>query len=736
MGSQNKVLEAVVSIAGQIDPSLQKSLASATKQFSGMKIGMAAVGAASVAATAAVVKFGTEAVKAAANYETSFAQTSTLLQGTAEELQVYSDSIIDLSNETGIAATDLSESVYNALSAGVDQAHAVEFAGTAAKLASGGFTDATTAVDVLTTALNAYGLEADKATQISDYLIVTQNLGKTTVDELANSVGKVIPIASAYGVEMDNLSAAYAQLTAGGIATAESGTYLKAMLNELGDSGSIVSEVLQKQTGMSFAELTESGKSLGDVMAVLGDSVGGDAGKFNELWSSSEAGVGALSLLNGGADAYNETLAAMRNSAGETDKAYATMSDTLEHQMEVIKNLGQNFLISIGQDIVPVVKAAAEKLIPALQTGLEEIKPIISGLYKALSPVIGVFGDMIAGILPGMNDGLGFLQSIGEGLAPTFQYIADSVMPTFKGAFDKLGETFQTIKPVIGEFIANLMPQIGKVVQAVAPILTTVIDALTPIIGMLGQLMSSYLPAITAWIDRLLPIVKLAGSVVASCIGNVLSYVVPMIENFIGILTGVYDFIANVFTGNWAAAWEGVKSIFSNAFQALVGIAKAPINSIVSIINGVISGINNCGFVIPDWVPVLGGKAFQLDIPPLPMFADGGFTNGPSIAGEAGTEAVISFNRAVRDDNLSYWAQAGRMLGVNDDILSALKNDSMPASGGDNKISVTFAPQITIQGTGNVKEDILTTLREEEEEFVDMLEEMLSRRGGERYAYN
>lgn len=736
MGSQNKVLEAVVSIAGQIDPSLQKSLASATKQFSGMKIGMAAVGAASVAATAAVVKFGTEAVKAAANYETSFAQTSTLLQGTAEELQVYSDSIIDLSNETGIAATDLSESVYNALSAGVDQAHAVEFAGTAAKLASGGFTDATTAVDVLTTALNAYGLEADKATQISDYLIVTQNLGKTTVDELANSVGKVIPIASAYGVEMDNLSAAYAQLTAGGIATAEAGTYLKAMLNELGDSGSTVSAVLNEQTGMSFAELTESGKSLGDIMAILGDSVGGDAGAFNELWSSSEAGVGALSLLNGGADAYNETLAAMQNSTGETDKAYETMTDTLEHQIEVIKNLGQNFLISIGQGILPVVKDAAEKLIPAIQSGLEQLEPIVSSIYDALSPVITAFGEMISSILPGMSDGLGGLQSIGEGLAPTFQYIAENVMPVFKGVFDKLGETFETLKPIIGEFISNLMPQIGSLVEAISPILNTVVDALSPIIGMIGQLVGSLLPALSSAINFLLPIIKMGCSIFASYVGNLFSYIMPIIQNIINAISGICDFIANVFTGNWSAAWESVKSIFSNIFQALVGIAKAPINSIVSIINGVISGINSCGFTIPDWVPVVGGKAFKLDIPPIPMFADGGFTNGPSIAGEAGTEAVISFNRAVRDDNLSYWAQAGRMLGVNDDILSALKNDSMPASGGDNKISVTFAPQITIQGTGNVKEDILAALRKEEEEFVDMLEEMLSRRGGERYAYN
>ena len=162
------------------------------------------------------------------------------------------------------------QATYQAISASVETASAASFAGTATKLAVGGFTSAATAVDVLTTAFNAYGLEASDATYLSDLLITTQNLGKTSVDQLAQSVGKVIPLASAYGVEMDNLSSAYAVLTANGVATAETGTYLKAMLNELGDSGSTVASVLMEQTGQSFASLMEQGYSLGDVLAILG----------------------------------------------------------------------------------------------------------------------------------------------------------------------------------------------------------------------------------------------------------------------------------------------------------------------------------------------------------------------------------------------------------------------------------------------------------------------------------
>lgn len=113
------------------------------------------------------------------------------------------------------------------------------------------------------------------------------------------------PLASAYGVSIENLSSVLAVLTANGIATAEASTYTKSMLNELGSTGSNVAKVLKAQTGQSFADLMASGKSLGDVLQVLYDSVGGDSTRFNGLWSSVEAGTAALSLASSGADRFN-----------------------------------------------------------------------------------------------------------------------------------------------------------------------------------------------------------------------------------------------------------------------------------------------------------------------------------------------------------------------------------------------------------------------------------------------
>lgn len=292
---------------------------------------------------------------AAAQFEIGTAKVATLADTTQMSMGLMSSSIRDMSNETGKAAVGLSDAVYQAISAGVNTAQSVEFAGTANKLAAGGFTEAATAVDVLTTAINAYSLESADATRISDMLITTQNLGKTTVNELATNVGKVIPLAAAYGVEMDNLSTGYAIMTANGIATAESSTYLKAMLNELGNSSSQVSKTMQEETGLSFAMLMEQGYSLGDVLDVLGDSVDYDTTKFNELWGSTEAGIGALSLFNSGSEKFNSVLGEMQTSAGATAKAYATMAGTTAHSQERMQTAATNLKIVIGDQLNPVL---------------------------------------------------------------------------------------------------------------------------------------------------------------------------------------------------------------------------------------------------------------------------------------------------------------------------------------------------------------------------------------------
>lgn len=388
-----KASEEVEKFGDKSEETGKQSEESSKKGRDGIKELQGVLASAGIAATLNEIKNGFfDCSEAAAQFETSTAMVATIADTSQKSLSSISKEVRSYSNETGEAASDMAEATYQAISASINTADAAAFAGTATKLAVGGFTSATTAVDVLTTAINAYGLAASDATQLSDYLITTQNLGKTSVDQLAQSVGKVIPLASAYNVQMDNLSSAYAVLTANGIATAESGTYLKSMLNELGDTGSGVSEVLLNSTGKTFAQLMEQGYSLGDVMAMLGNAVDGDSTAFNALWNSTEAGIGALSLFNAGADKYNSVLESMRTSAGATEKAYSTMADTTDKSKQRMENAFNNLKISVGDVLNPALTQVYEGF-TGVFAGMSDFVDEYPAVVAAISAIaVGVGG--------------------------------------------------------------------------------------------------------------------------------------------------------------------------------------------------------------------------------------------------------------------------------------------------------------------------------------------------------
>lgn len=394
-----KASEEVEKFGDKSEESGKQSEESSKKSRDGIKELQGVLASAGIAATLNEIKNGFfDCSEAAAQFETSTAMVATIADTSQKSLSDISKEVRTYSNETGEAASDMAEATYQAISASVNTADAAAFAGTATKLAVGGFTSATTAVDVLTTAINAYGLAASDATQLSDYLITTQNLGKTSVDQLAQSVGKVIPLASAYNVQMDNLSSAYAVLTANGIATAETGTYLKSMLNELGNTGSDVSEVLLNSTGKTFAQLMEQGYSLGDVMAMLGDAVDGDSTAFNALWSSTEAGIGALSLFNAGADKYNSVLDSMRTSAGATEKAYSTMADTTDKSKQRMENSFNNLKISVGDVLNPALTQVYDGF-TSVFVGMSDFvdeHPAVVAAISAIAVGVGGFTGALA----------------------------------------------------------------------------------------------------------------------------------------------------------------------------------------------------------------------------------------------------------------------------------------------------------------------------------------------------
>lgn len=360
----------------------------------------------SVASATSAAALGAS-VKLASDYTDAVAKVGTVADLQSVPLEKLRDDMLQLSTETGIGAGEIADATYQAISASVDTADAVSFVGASVGLAKAGFMETADAVDVLTTIINAYGLEASDVGRLSDILIQTQNDGKTTVNELSQSMGQVIPLASAYGVNIENLAASYAQLTKNGVATAQAGTYLKSMLNELGDSGSDVGEILKSKTGKSFGQLMNDGMSLGDVLGILNDSVNGDSEALAGLWSSSEAGTGALSILSSGVGAFNDELGNMQDSTGNVADALETLSTPsakAQKSLNAVRNAGIELSSAALKAIAPLLKQLAEtvkslterfsNLSPATQTVIVAVMAILA----ALGPVIIIIGQLITAV--------------------------------------------------------------------------------------------------------------------------------------------------------------------------------------------------------------------------------------------------------------------------------------------------------------------------------------------------
>lgn len=343
--------------------------------------------------TLPIVGVGVATTKMAVDFESSFAKVSTLLDDGVVDFSEYKDSLISGSNETKVAVDEYSESVYQAISAGVDQTKAVEFTTEAMKLAKGGFTSGASAVDILTTAINGYNLSAEDATKLSDMLITTQNLGKTTVNELSSSMGKVIPIASSVNFGMNELSASYAQLTKNGIATAEAGTYLKQMLSELGKTGSTSDKALRELTGKGFAELKKEGVATSDILNMMSQYAEKNGMTLKDMFGSVEAGSAALVLAKGNGQEYNGMLDAMNKSAGATQSAFDKMDATPAEQLKGALNKLRNEGIKFGASFIPVITKVSEVLSKAeLKTMTDELnRNLNEGFFPLTSDINGIF---------------------------------------------------------------------------------------------------------------------------------------------------------------------------------------------------------------------------------------------------------------------------------------------------------------------------------------------------------
>lgn len=658
--AKSKTYELMVKIAGKTDSSLKNACMTADKNLAALgktaKSAGKVVAGAAVAAATAVGTLGVAAVKAAAEYETQLANVSTLLTGTEAEIAARTaeigNEILDVSNRTGVATENLTDGMYQVISAFGDSADAAKILETAAKSAAAGNATTTDSVNLLSAVTKGYGDTSAEAVQkAADLSFATVRLGQTSFPELAASMGKVIPLASTLGVEQEQLFGAMATLTGVTGSTAEVVTQLKATMQGFLSPSKNMTAALESLGYESGQALLES-EGLQGALEALKGAVNNDELAFAGLFSSVEAQTAVLAMAGNQSENLASKTAEMYEATGAANAAFEKQTDTLAYDIQMIKNLGANFLTQLGTNILPYVRELAEAALPLVTTALERAGDYVTGtIIPAAKTAVGWVKenkDMILTLAKAAGVAVATfktLQTAGRAVS------AFKSLNTIFSAGVKNGGAFGTVIKLLGGKFTVIIAVVAAAAAAFMVLWNRSEKFRTAVMGIWQQvqpLLQAMGNMVTMVGTALAPVLSNLANTVLAGLETAFVALSPYIQSVIGILTNLIEFVTNVFSGNWSAAWQNIVNIFGNVFGMIVNLAKVPINAVISAINWVLSKINSISVTIPDWVPGVGGKTLGFNIPTIPALAAGGVATAPTLAmiGEGGEpEAVLPLSK-------------------------------------------------------------------------------------------
>ena len=632
--ANGKTMQAVVNLAGSIDPSLGKAIEQAQKKISGLNVKALAVGAAVGGIAVATGKAVIEAGKYMKDLGASF-------DDAADAIRI------------GTGATG------DALDGLLDDFDAVY------KSVPTTMEDASKAIADYNTRL---GLTGPQLQEISKQAIQVS-------DMLGDDLGSVIE-ESSQAFQQWNIDA-----------------------DDMGGAMDYIFKVSQS-TGMGFTDLMADMQKFGPQLQEMGYSFETASALMGQL---DKAGVNT-----------DEVLGAMKKSVATLAKEGISASDGLAMYYEKIKNAGTAAeAASIASEIFGT--RAGSTMAAAIRDGSLAVADLTAELQEN--------GETIAGAADDTYDFAERLQVMKQGLEVALKPMANTV-------FDGLNK----FMPTLQKLMEQITPAISKAVEAAAPFvdefLTGAADALEDVLPLISQLAADLLPVLTQLMSSaVLP-------VLVSIISSLLPVITPLLEVALQIVNSVIMPLLDPLMQLVQALLPPILSLIGAITPLLTPLLSIlePIASVLGTIVGWVSKIVSFGSgVISKIAGLFGGGGGSASVS---GYATGGFTRGPSIAGEDPrypTEAVISFNPAYRSQNLSYWAEAGRMLGASDG-----ESDYELLSGGSGTAVVydlsglSFSPQIKVEGDTD-EDALIRKLRDLEPEFIDFILEALSRREGGAY---
>ena len=627
MAGKGKELQAVVNLAGSIDPSLGKAIESAQKKISGLNVKALAVGAAVGGIAVATGKAVVEAGKYLKDLGSQFDEAADAIRigtgATGDALDGLLDDFDEVYKSVPTTMEDASKAIadYNTR-LGLTGPQLQEISKQALQVSDMLGDDLGGVIEESSQAFQQWNIDADNMGGAMDYIFkVSQNTGMGFTDLMSN-MQKFGPQLQEMGYSFETASALMGQLDKAGVNTEEVLSAMKKSVGALAKEGISASDGL----AMYYEQIKNAG------------TAAEAASIASEIFGTKAGSTMAAAIRDGTFAVGDLTESLLKN--GETIAGAAEDTYDFAERLQIMK---QGLEVAL-KPMANTVFDGLNKFMPTLQKLMEQITPVISDAVNAAMPFVD---DFLTGAAAAI-----------ESVAPMVTDLASRLFP------------------VLTELMSTLLPPILDLVNALFPAAMQILDeVIIPLTPFIVQIVDALLP----------PLVSL------------LNAVLPLLTPLLSVLKPVADVLATI------AEWIG----------KIVDFGAGVIEKIAGLFGG--------------------GSGSKLSAPQ--GYATGGFTSGPSIAGEDPrypTEAVISFNPAYRAQNLTYWQRAGQMLGASPE------SDYELLSGGSNTSVVydlsglSFSPQIKIEGDTD-ENALIRKLRELEPEFIDFVLEALSRREGGAY---
>ncbi len=404
IGLDTSLLRAGVSKANTQLKRADKSIGGFIKRNETKLLGFGAAGVTAVAA------IGIASIKMAGDFDQAMRNVNTITKLSEDQFLALKEEVIDLSREVPLTTAELTDGLFNVASAGVEAADQMNFLTVSSKAAVAGQADLATTVKGLTGVIKGYGDSFENVDKVADLFFKTNELGVTTFEELASSMGKVVPIAQSLGVTQEELFASMATLTGVTGNTSEVVTQLKAAFTNL-VKPSKDAEIIAKELGISFDATSIQTLGLAGFLDQVQEATGGNVATMGKLFGSVE-GLGAILALTGSSsEKFASNLDAMGNSAGAATDAFSEQQKGLNNQLKILKNNVNAIALDIGGKIIP----SLTKFTTEINELDDETKDNISNIAQWTLGIAGVVFST-ALLTGGISKLLGFLGPYGKAI--------------------------------------------------------------------------------------------------------------------------------------------------------------------------------------------------------------------------------------------------------------------------------------------------------------------------------